>query len=245
MSRERRGAMGPRKGAARSGCWGPATKLLFAESEAMPSVHVIGIDPADAYIAGANARVSNARIRFLVGEAQQLQFADRTFDRVLSLLVMNFIPDTSRALREMVRVTRHGGVVAAAVWDYGGAMQMLRIFWDEAVRRDSSADPRDERHMPLCRQGELSALWRAHALQQVEEQPLTIQLSFASFEDYWAPFTGGQGPAGSHVAELSESDREALRLRLRRRFVGDGADRVIALQARAWAVKGVVLKAVA
>ena len=217
--------------------------LSFAIAQGMPSAHVTGIDPAAAYVADANAHAPTERIRFLVGDAQQLQFSDRTFDRVLSLLVMNFIPDASKALFEMVRVTRHGGVIAAAVWDYGAGMQMLRIFWDEAVRRDSSAGPRDERHMRLCRQGELSALWRTHGLLQVEEQPLTIPLSFASFEDYWSPFVGGQGPAGAYVATLAEDDRESLRRQLRRRLLGEGAaDRAITLQARAWAVKGVALK---
>jgi len=94
--------------------------------------------------------------------------------------------------------------------------------------------------MPLCKRGELSALWRAHGLEHVEGQPLTIQLSFASFEDFWSPFLGGQGPAGAYVATLTATGREALRLRLRRRLLGDAPDRAITLQARAWAVKGTV-----
>lgn len=214
--------------------------LAFAIAEAVPSARIIGIDPSAAYVADANARVTSDRVRFTVGDAQDLKLADGTFDRVASLLVMNFIPDPAKALREMVRVTRSGGVIAAAVWDYGEGMQMLRIFWDEAVARDPSIAARDERNMPLCKPGELSALWHAHGLLQVEERPLTIQLSFSSFEDFWSPFVGGQGPAGSHVARLSETEREALRLRLRQRLLGDGQDRAITLQARAWAVKGVV-----
>ena len=99
---------------------------------------------------------------------------------------------------------------------------------------------RDERNMPLSKRGELAALWRAQGLVQVEEQPLTIQLSFASFEDYWSPFLGGQGPAGAYAAALPEAERAALRARLRQRLLGDGQDRGITLQARAWAVKGVV-----
>jgi SAM-dependent methyltransferase len=214
--------------------------LAFAIAEAVPSARIIGIDPSAAYVADANARVTNNRIRFQVGDAQGLQFTDGAFDRVASLLVMNFIPDATKALREMVRVTRHGGVIAAAVWDYSEGMQMLRIFWDEAVALDPSIAPRDERNMPLSKAGELSALWRAQGLMQVEEHPLTIQLSFSSFDDFWLPFVGGQGPAGAYVARLSETDRESLRLRLRKRLLGGGQDREITLQARAWAVKGVV-----
>ena len=213
--------------------------LTFAVAEAVPSARIIGVDPAPAYVAYAQARVRNDRLRFVVGDAQQLRFADRTFDRVLSLLVMNFIPDPAKALREMIRVTRPGSVIAAAVWDYDEGMQMLRVFWDEAVARDPAVAARDERNMPLCRRGELAALWRAHGLVQVEEQPLTIPQSFASFDDYWSPFLGGQGPAGAYVAGLPETERAALRLRLRQRLLGDGPDRAITLQARAWAVKGV------
>ena len=51
----------------------------------------------------------------------------------------------------MTRVTRPNGVVAAAVWDYGDGMEMLRLFWDEAVALDPAAAERDERHMPLSR----------------------------------------------------------------------------------------------
>jgi SAM-dependent methyltransferase len=214
--------------------------LALAIADAMPSAHITGVDPAAAYVAYARTRAPNDRVRFAVGDAQQLQFADRTFDRVLSLLVMNFIPDPSKALREMIRVTRPGGGVAAAVWDYGDGMEMLRVFWDEAIARDPGVAARDERHMPLCRRGELSDLWRAHGLEHVEEHPLTIQLSFASFEDFWSPFLGGQGPAGAYVATLTATERAALRLRLRQRLLGDNQDRAITLQARAWAVKGAV-----
>ena len=83
-------------------------------------------------------------------------------------------------------------------------------------------------------------MWRRHGLALVDERPLSIVMSFTSFDDYWAPFLGGQGPAGAYVAGLNETERAALRLRLRRRLVGDGEDRPISLQARAWAVRGVV-----
>jgi hypothetical protein len=140
----------------------------------------------------------------------------------------------------MIRVTRPGGVVAAAVWDYGDGMQMLRVFWDEAVALDPAAAARDERNMPLCRQGELAALWREHGLAQVDEQPLTIDTLFPSFEDYWESFLGGQGPGGAYTVSLPAAQRDAFRARIRQRLVGNGPDRPITLRARAWAVKGVV-----
>lgn len=214
--------------------------LALAVAEAMPSVRVTGVDPSSAYVSRARARAPGDRVRFLVGDVQALQLPDATFDRTLSLLVMNFVPDRPRALREMIRVTRPGGVVAAAVWDYGEGMEMLRVFWDEAVALEPSVAGRDERNMPLCRRGELAALWRAHGLQQVEERALAVELSFASFEDYWSPFLGGQGPAGAYAASLPEPARAALEARLRRRLSRERDDGAFTLRARAWAVKGVV-----
>ena len=164
----------------------------------------------------------------------------KIIDKALSLLVMTFIPDPARAVREMMRVTRPGGAVAAAVWDYGGGMEMLRVFWDEAVAFDPVIEPRDERHLPLCKPGELGALWRLQGLEDVEEAPLEITLHFTSFDDFWTPFLLGQGPAGSYAASLPEPRRAVLEQRLRGRVLGGGPDRPFDLKARVWAVKGTV-----
>lgn len=220
---------------------GSGTGALSAAIAAVaPSSRITGIDPAAPYVAFAQARHGGDKVTFEVGDAQQLRFAERSFDRVLSMLVLNFIPDRGKALNEMIRVTRPAGVVAAAVWDYGEGMQFLRVFWDEVVAQNPAADKKDERHMPVCRTGELAALWREHGLQEVEETALTIPTRFTSFDDYWSRFLEKQGPAGAYVAALSEKDREQLRQRLRARLVGTGADRPIDLTARAWAVRGKV-----
>lgn len=214
--------------------------LALGLAEAIPTVRVTGVDPSSAYVRYAQSRMSGDQVRFVIGDAQALEMPDATFDKSLSLLVMNFIPDSTRALREMMRVTRPGGVVAAAVWDYGEGMEMLRAFWDEAVALDATSAARDERNMPLCRRGELAAVWRAQGLERVEEQPLVIELSFASFDDYWRPFLGGQGPAGGYAASLPEPQQKALEARLHSRLLGTRQDGPFTLEARAWAVKGIV-----
>lgn len=214
--------------------------LSAAILAAAPNSRVVGIDPSAPYVAFAGRQLPAPAARFEVGDAQQLRFERATFDRTLSLLVLNFIPDRGKALDEMVRVTRPGGIVAAAVWDYGEGMEMLRVFWDEAVALAPASAARDERHMPLCRAGELAALWREHRLRDVSEAPLTIQTRFQSFDDYWQPLLARQGPAGAYVATLSPEEREQLRERLRRRLLGDASDGPIVLHARAWAVRGVV-----
>lgn len=214
--------------------------LAFAIRDATRTARVTGIDPSAAYVDRAKAEDDDPRLRFEVGDGQALRFGAARFDRTLSLLVMNFIPDRERALAEMVRVTRPGGVVAAAVWDYGEGMEMLRLFWDEAIALDPASAARDEAHMPLCKRGELAALWRRAGLTDVEEAALTVTLRFASFDDYWQPFLLGQGPAGSFVARLPDERRLELARRLRRRLLGEGPDQPIEMRARAWAVRGTV-----
>jgi SAM-dependent methyltransferase len=215
---------------------GALAAAVLASTE---SGRVVGVDPSSAYVNYARSRAGHDRVTFEEGDAQRLRFAAAEFDKTLALLVMNFIPDPARALGEMIRVTRPGGTVAAAVWDYGDGMEMLRVFWDEAVALDPSSEPRDERHMPLCRPGELAALWRQGGLADVLETPLVVELSFMSFDDFWSPFLKGQGPAGAYVASLPEPRQQALRDRLRARLV-PAADGPFRLTARAWAVKGVV-----
>jgi len=219
---------------------GCGTGALSVAVAAIPFTRVTGIDASVAYISHAKQELGGKRIRFEVGDAAALQFCDATFDRTLSLLMLNHLPDPTTGLREMIRVTRPNGIVAAAVWDYSHGMEMLSIFWDEAVALDPAIGARDQRQMPLSRPGELSALWQAHGLQNVEEQPLTIDLHFASFGDFWQPFLVGQRPAGVYVASLSGPARRALASRLRDRLLNGRPDGDFTLRARAWAVRGVV-----
>jgi len=211
---------------------GSGTGALSAAVAAIESVQVTGVEPAAAYVRYAQDRLDG---HFEVGDAMALPFADDSFDRTLAMLVLNFVPDPAAALQQMIRVTRPGGVVAAAVWDYGEGMQLLRTFWDAAIALDPAAAPRDERHMPLCTHGALARQWRMHGLMDVDERPLTIDMAFESFDDYWQPFLGGQGPAGAYVSSLAESARHALESRLRARLDD------LTMRARAWAVRGVVV----
>ena len=203
---------------------------------AAKAAHVTGIDLSPDYVAFAAHHATDARVQFQVGNAQALAFAPATFDKTLSLLVINFVPDPALAVREMKRVTKPGGTVVAAVWDYGDGMKMLRVFWDEVIAFDPAMEPKDEAHMPLVHQGQLGELWRQQGLEHVEKAPLTFTQHFASFDDYWAPFLLGQGPAGSYVAKLPKDRQAALADRLRAKL-GTGA---FELTARVWAVRGTV-----
>ena len=205
-----------------------------------PNCDVVGIDPSKAYIAYASAQNANSRIRFETGDAQQLSFKDGTFAASLSLLVFNFIPDSRKALGELRRVTVPGGKIAAAVWDYSEGMRMLRVFFDAAVAADPAAEKIDEKHMPLCRAGQLQNLWQQAGLKNVEERPITISMNFKSFEDYWNPFVTGQGPSGAYVRGLTDDARARLRAEVKRRLPIKTETDAFTLQARAWGVRGEV-----
>jgi SAM-dependent methyltransferase len=211
--------------------------LSFAVEASTREARVTGIDPSSAYVSFASRRASS-HVAFEVGDAQQLRFPDASFDDAVALLVFNFIPDPARALKELARVVRPGGVISAAVWDYSQDMKMLRLFWDEADAFDPAAERLDEKRMPLCRAGDLAELWRRQGLESVQEEPLDVTLRFASFDDYWEPFLLGQGPAGAYAVSLTPERREQLRTRLRDRLLGSGPDHPLELQARAWVVKG-------
>ena len=94
--------------------------------------------------------------------------------------------------------------------------------------------------MALTGRGQLAALWRSQELQDVAEETLMIEVRFSSFDDYWAPFTQKQGPAGAFVAGLSDTQRGDLKERLRQRLLGIEPDRPFTLSAAAWAVRGTV-----
>jgi len=214
--------------------------LSLAVLAATRRSEVIGIDPSRPYIDYARSRTSDPRVRFEVEDAQALSYPDASFSKTLALLVMNFIPDARRAAAGMRRVTKSGGVVAAAVWDYGEGMTMLRTFWDLAVALDPDSERLHERHMPYCRKGELMALWTASGLKETEETSLVVSLDFDSFEDFWTPFLTGQGPSGSYATSLSAERQQALRERLRRELSGEKPNMSFTLPARAWAVRGIV-----
>ncbi|MGH7635494.1 MAG: class I SAM-dependent methyltransferase, partial [Gemmatimonadaceae bacterium] len=199
---------------------------------------VIGCERSAGYVDTARRSTDDPRAQFIVAMPNEAPSTEGGFDAAVSGLVLNFLADPVDALGVMRRRTRPGGVVGSYVWDYSRGMEMLRIFWDEAVALDPAAGARDERRMPLCRQGELTALWRAHNLRDVSEEALAIQTVFSSFDDYWSPFLGQQGPAGAYVATLAANDRERLRRGLRRRLQGDNGDGPIVMSARAWAVRG-------
>jgi SAM-dependent methyltransferase len=218
------------------GCGTSALSRAILE-QAAPA-RVVGVDPSEGFLATARAQVANPRAEFRQGGGEQLPAGDGEFDAVVSGLVLNFIPDQPKALGEMRRAARAGGIVAAYVWDYAEGMQLMRRFWDAAVALDPAAGELDEaRRFPVCRPEPLAALFKAAGLRDVTVEAIDAPTTFTDFDDYWSPFLGGQGPAPGYCMKLPEPERTALRERIRASLPA-GSDGSIRLTARAWCVKG-------
>lgn len=201
---------------------------------------VLGVDPSEAYLAAARRPAAGGPFEAALGSATTIPAADGQFDRVVSALVLNFVPRPDEALAEMRRVTRPGGLIGAYVWDYAEGMQLIRMFWDAAIALDPGAAELDEgARFPLCRPGPLRALFDGAGLGDTQVAPIEVPTVFAGFDDLWRPFLGGQGPAPGYCAALPEDRRDALRDRLRA-TLPQQPDGTIPLHARAWAVRGVV-----
>ena len=175
---------------------------------------VTAVDPSPSFVSAARARLPGVDV--LPGTAEQLPFADDHFDLALAQLVVHFMADPVAGLREMGRVTRPGGVVATCVWDHAGGSGPLSTFW-QAVRDVDPGAP-DEAGLAGAREGHLVELCDAAGLRDVEPGRLTVTVGFATFEDWWEPFTLGVGPAGGYVARLDEPRRAVLRERCAERL---------------------------
>jgi SAM-dependent methyltransferase len=200
---------------------------------------VTGIEPSDGFLNTAKQHLAG-RVEFHQGSATRIPLHDASVDVVVSGLVLNFVPDPGAALAEMARVAGRGGVIGAYVWDYAGRMELMRLFWDAAVELDPSAAKLDEgSRFPLCRPDALGEPFANARLQDITLGAIDVATPFASFEDYWQPFLGGQGPAPAYAMSLDESARARLRELLRTRVPAQ-ADGSLALTARAWAIRATV-----
>jgi hypothetical protein len=158
----------------------------------------------------------------------------------LSLLVLHFVPRSTDAVAELRRVARPGATVAAAVWDARGGYVAGRMFFDAAATLDQNGNDRRAKNFtrPMTRPGELASAWRSAGLVNVRDTMLTIRMDFEPFDDYWAPYTGKEGPAAEYVATLDPAQKERLHELLRAAYLDGEADGPRSYAATAWAVAG-------
>lgn len=206
---------------------GALTEVLV---ERLGADHVAAIDPSEPFVEHTRSQLPDVDVRRAT--AEDLPFPAAAFDAALAQLVVHFMADPVAGLREMARVTRSGGVVAACVWDHAGGGGPLSLFWSAA--RDLDGEAEGESRLPGVREGHLGELAREAGLVDVEESRLTVGVGYPSFEDWWTPYTMGVGPAGVYVAGLDEARRDALRARCGELL----PDPPFTIAAHAWCMRG-------
>ena len=210
------------------GC-GPGALTIELAARVGPG-NVTAVDPSEPFVAAARERHPGVDVRRAA--AEELPFGDGEFDAALAQLVVHFMTDPVSGLREMARVTRPGGVVAACVWDHGGGQGPLNLFWEAA--RELDPEVHDESELAGAREGHLAQLFEEAGLREVEDGAIAVTVEHPTFEEWWEPFTLGVGPAGGYTAGLDPTNRDRLRERCRELQSGEP----FTVTARAWAVRG-------
>jgi ubiquinone/menaquinone biosynthesis C-methylase UbiE len=211
---------------------GAFTEVLIAQAQ--PAA-VDAVDPSEGQLAYARTRPGASLAKFRQADAQALPFADKSFDAAIMALVISFVPDPLKAVREMARVVHPGGMVATYMWDIpGGGLPNRPLHGAmQALGLPSPFPPGAE----ASRQDRMQALWQQAGLQSVETRVIRIPVTFSSFDDFWDSHSAPVGPAGTAIAKLSAEKKQQLKDTLRQRLP-QGADGRVSYEAFANAVKG-------
>jgi SAM-dependent methyltransferase len=192
---------------------------------------VTAVDPSEPFVEAARQRHPDVRVE--QAPAEELPFERDAFDAALAQLVVHFMSDPVGGLREMARVTRDRGIVAACVWDHAtGGRGPLVTFWEAAHELEPGLS--DESDLAGAREGHLAELFDAAGLREIEDTSLEVGVVHETFDDWWERFTLGVGPAGVFAAGLDDEQRVELRERCRSKL----PEPPFELTARAWAARG-------
>lgn len=200
-----------------------------------------GIDTSEPFLELARLRLSGTIATFEASDAMALDDGAGAesavvYDVVASGLLLNFLAAPATALERQVHVTTPGGTVGAYVWDYAVGMHPIRLFWEAAMDHDPAAERKAESLVFGDWQPQrLEGLFFDAGLTGIETREITVPVTFPSFDDFWAPFLGGQGLAPAYLRSVGPVAASEVRDRLERRVAADGA---VDLSARAWATKG-------
>ncbi len=214
------------------GCGNGAFTELLVERCAPAEVQ--GIDPSEGQLAFARERPAAQCAKFSHGDATALPFPAGTFDAATMALVIYFVPDPAKGVAEMARVVRPGGMVAAYAWDMLGGgfpLEPIRIEM-RAMGLAVLSPPSDD----ASRTEVLRDLWTRAGIEAVETSDITVQRTFANFDDFWT-ISISSSIALPTIAAMTPNDIELLKVRVSARLPADATGR-ITYSARANAVKG-------
>jgi ubiquinone/menaquinone biosynthesis C-methylase UbiE len=216
--------------------------LTFALARTADLGEIAAIDYSPVFVEEAIRRNTDPCIKIRQADACSLPFEDGTFNRALALLVLHFVPEAGKAVAEMRRVVRPGGVVAAAVWDHLGGMPGMRMMVDTVAALSEAGRQLRGRYcfQPMMQPGEMKRTFVEQDLVDVTETQLMIRMDYQSFDDYWAPIAAGEGPLGNYVATLDAAERARTDAAVRDAYEAGRPDGPRSFANVAWACRGIV-----
>jgi trans-aconitate methyltransferase len=195
---------------------------------------ISAIDPATGQIEFARGQTIARLVDFRVADAAALPFPDGMFDIVVSALVINFISDRLRAIAEMRRVCRPGGMVTGYVWDLAGAQSPNSPL--HAGMRAIGVAPPPHAGTDSSRLEALHSLFAQSGLVDISTTTIDVTASFSSFHEFWETQTANRTPVAMAIAALARVDRDRL-IEAVRACLSIASDGSIAYSARAHAVR--------
>ena len=222
------------------GCGTGSLTFTLAKTAGLRQIEAIDYSPV--FVAEAIRRNTDPRINIRQADACDLPFDDGMFDRALALLVLHFIPEAAKAVAEMRRVVRSGGVVAAAVWDHYGGMPGMRMMIDTVAMLSDAGRQFRSRYcfQPMMGPGEMRRTFIEQGLVDVAETQLMIRMDYRNFDDYWGPIAAGEGPLGKFVGGLDAAERARADAAVRDAYEAGRPDGPRTFANVAWACSGIV-----
>ncbi len=216
--------------------------LTFTLAKVPDLAAISAIDYSPVFVETAKRRNTDPRITIQQADACALPFKDDAFDGALALLVLHFVPEAGKAVAEMRRVVRPGGVVAAVVWDHLGGMPGMRMMVDTVAALSERGRQLRNRYcfQPMMQPGEMKRTFSEQALADVTETELMIRMDYQNFDDFWAPIAAGEGPLGQYIATLDAAEQARTAVAVRDAYEAGRPDGPRSFANVAWACRGIV-----
>ena len=203
-----------------AGC-GPGNLAAAAASR---GALVIGTDLSDAMVILARER--HPKIEFRQADAEQLPFADMSFDSVVSNLLVPHLPRPEAGIVELARVLRPGGRLAVSMWDQPARSRLVGVIWEaitEVGAPTPAGIPRGPATFKYSDDRELEGLLRSAGLDDINVRRIEFIHRVASLDRLWEAWTEGSVRTASAVRDQPPDIQRQIRAAFDR-LAGDYAD---------------------
>jgi ubiquinone/menaquinone biosynthesis C-methylase UbiE len=170
---------------------GTGYPALLAGEVVGPQGSVVGIDLAESMLAVATRKAKAfgmQHVAFRTGDATALPFDAASFDAVISRFCLMFLPEIPKALKDVVRVLKPGGYIAAAVWSVPDKNPFLRIPMDviKAISPLPPPDPEAPGIFRLAKPGDMKGMMEGAGLTALSEEEFLADVTYATAEEFFS-----------------------------------------------------------